>query len=167
MSEVICERTLATLHNVAIDPSLITMSASMPPQNKTISHTAKTWNCSKSSPNKSGVILPSNSDCLCCRFWAVWILLSHVLFLWHVYKRFVLSPMRTGLQHTHCIVLVTTCQLVNLLWERCEYSKWMLSLRALFWKLPCLHTEYLSNIELVKKWIWYFLGIFWTTFKHI
>ena len=38
-------------------------------------------------------------------------------FLLHIEKRFVLSPMSTALQHTHCIV--TRCELVNLLWERC------------------------------------------------
>ena len=38
-------------------------------------------------------------------------------FLWHVEQRSVLSPMSTGLWHTHCIV--TMCQLVNLLWVQC------------------------------------------------
>ena len=40
-----------------------------------------------------------------------------VCFIWHLEKRFVLSPMSTGLQHTRCIVKMG--QLVNLLWERC------------------------------------------------
>ena len=44
---VIDERTLVTLHNVAIHLPLITLSASIPPQNKTNLHTVKIWACSK------------------------------------------------------------------------------------------------------------------------
>ena len=47
-------------------------------------------------------------------FWYFFVIFY---FLWHVEKRFLRSPMITVLQHTHCIV--TTCQLVNLLWEQC------------------------------------------------
>ena len=62
------------------------------------------------------VILPSDSDCFCCGLRVGWHFFSHVLFHWHVEKRFARPHIKAGLQHSYC--MATTCQLVNLLWAR-------------------------------------------------
>ena len=67
----------------------------------------------------------------------------------HIHVFSDMSSMRTGLQHIYCIV--TTCQLVNLLWEPCFnpvlVQDWQLNISARF--------PYLSGISEISRIIWY------------